>query len=438
MWLGGLLATNLLAAPLGVSCAAFEDVAPRPDDGPAGYTVMGRMKMAPLPRRHVPVPEGALETVRIKLERSACYGSCPSYSIEVRGDGTALYKSNAYTLVDGNHTFSVPPERVACLVEAFRTADFWSLNPSYAAPITDSPAYTLTLQVGSQSKTVRDYVGRAIGMPAAVTALEDAMDRVAGDRFARGDSHTLASLREEHFDFRSDEAASMLARASESAPESLVLGMLAEGTPATGRTSMNRDPGNPSPTALQQASRAGRAPVVRALIDAGALSVQADEKDIALRNAVDAGSPATVAEILKAGADPSLLDEDGAPLVVRARAAHIYGGPPQVDVPGVLRLLIAAGADPRQRDGKASTALHYATGAEVVTLLLGAGLDIEARDSQGRTPLLTANDDEASLALIKAGADITVTEDGGTVLEGAIQQKYPKTIEELRRRGVKR
>lgn len=437
MWLGGLLATSLLAAPMDVGCMAVVDPPPPTDEGPASYTLTGPLKEAPPPLKHVPVPQGALETVRIKLERSPCNGSCPSYAVELRGDGTVRYEGWSQTLVGGDHTFRIPPERVACLVEAFRSADFWSLNNDYVAQTTHGSSHKLTLHIGGQSKTVTDYMGLMVGMPEAVTALEDAVDRVAGNRFARGDSETLVSLREEHFDFRSPEAASILARAAKSAPEPFVLGMLAEGTPPTGRISVKWDPRWPLPTGLQLASRAGRASVARALIDAGAMSAQADEKDIALRNAVEAGSPATVAEILKSGANPNVPDKNGAPLIVLAREARLYGGPPQIDVPGVLRLLIAAGADPSKRDRNGSTALHLATGAEVVELLLAAGLDIEARDGQGRTPLLTANDDEASLALIKAGADITVTNDGGTVLEGAIHENFRKTIDELGRRGVK-
>lgn len=58
--------------------------------------------------------------------------------------------------------------------------------------------------------------------------------------------------------------------------------------------------------------------------------------------------------------------------------------------PGVVRLLLSAGADPNETDAQGCTALHRAVEfhavAEVVRELLMAGADPLARDAQGRTP----------------------------------------------------
>ena len=143
----------------------------------------------------------------------------------------------AFVLVPGRHTYEVSPQNVQCLVAQFRAADFWSLNSSYEAPVTDSPAYSVTLEISGAKKTVADYVGRAVGMPKAVTALEDEIDGNGSNRWVYGDSETLPSLRREHFDFHSEDAATILANAVGSGSEEFVLGLLAEGAPATGRQS---------------------------------------------------------------------------------------------------------------------------------------------------------------------------------------------------------
>ncbi|HWE44833.1 MAG TPA: hypothetical protein VG407_02305 [Caulobacteraceae bacterium] len=65
--------------------------------------------------------------------------------------------------------------------EHLRAADFWSLAPAYRSSITDQTEQRLTLRISEQSKMVIDYSGRRVGMPWTVIALEDAVDRAAGD-----------------------------------------------------------------------------------------------------------------------------------------------------------------------------------------------------------------------------------------------------------------
>jgi ankyrin repeat protein len=56
----------------------------------------------------------------------------------------------------------------------------------------------------------------------------------------------------------------------------------------------------------------------------------------------------------------------------------------------VARALIAAGADPRARDGDGVTPLHLAGwegAAELVDVLLAGGADVNVRDGRSLTPL---------------------------------------------------
>ena len=49
--------------------------------GQYGATMTEPLPKVRAPDRHVAVPAGSLQTVRIKLERTECYGICPSYSV---------------------------------------------------------------------------------------------------------------------------------------------------------------------------------------------------------------------------------------------------------------------------------------------------------------------------------------------------------------------
>lgn len=118
-------------------------------------------------------------SVRIKLERTECFGTCPIYTVEIAGDGSVTYEGELFVGVVGVQRATVPVERVRQLVASFRAANFFWLYDRYVTPVTDNPTYVVSLAYDGRSKTVLDYVGREAGMPAEVTKLEDAIDEAA-------------------------------------------------------------------------------------------------------------------------------------------------------------------------------------------------------------------------------------------------------------------
>lgn len=426
-----------------LACPAFPPVEQQPPGGPAGWTVMGSLKKVPPPTKHEPIPDGPLSSVKIALRRSTCYGSCPEYTVVVGGDGTVRYHGERFVLVRGDHLAKVDPEDVRCLLDDFRAADFWSLRPSYFAPITDNPGYAVTLSVDGKVKTLTDYVGRAVGMPADVTALEDAIDRLAGDEWVVGNAKTIRALRAERFDFGSPEAAAMLTQAVETSLDPVVLDLLDAGAPTTGRIWQDFGAAAPAPAEgpplAFAASRRETPAVLRVLIARGAFDLKG-VKEQALLEAARSGRPDNVREILAHHPDVNFAGGDGETALTVASGGYgendAQSHARQVEI---IRLLLVAGADAKAHKKDGVTALHIAESVEASRLLIQAGADVNAKDDDGEAPLSWASSDEQALFLLESGADPRVrVMSGGTLIAKAKKEKWAATMAWLKAHGVTR
>ena len=133
------------------------------------------------PDTHVPFPEiHDWNSLRITLSRSACYGMCSTYEIEIHGDGTVLYDGQAFVGTSGKQKGQISHASLVKLVGAFRSADYFSLGSGYISGVTDNPTYVSSISFDGLSKSVLDYVGRDAGMPPGVSDVEAAIDRLSG------------------------------------------------------------------------------------------------------------------------------------------------------------------------------------------------------------------------------------------------------------------
>jgi ankyrin repeat protein len=152
----------------------------------------------------------------------------------------------------------------------------------------------------------------------------------------------------------------------------------------------------------------------------------------------------------------SLLDQMGIPDDIRREMAQESSFLPDVEAPAgpygfliplfcavegdsiaCVRLLLEAGADVRQRDDQARTALWKARSEPMVRLLLEKGLDLEDRDRFDWTPLDAAAMDGIEglprlRALLAAGADPNATHDRGYTVFMSAAASSERHLETLR------
>jgi hypothetical protein len=148
---------------------------------PLGFAQNIKPKVGESSEIHVPFPEiRDWNSLRITLNRSGCYGRCPTYEIEIHGDGTVLYDGKANVGTKGRQVAKISHESLVKLVDVFRKADYFSLAERYVSGVTDNPTYVSSISFDGLSKSVLDYVGRDVGMPPGVSNVEDAIDRLSG------------------------------------------------------------------------------------------------------------------------------------------------------------------------------------------------------------------------------------------------------------------
>ncbi len=111
----------------------------------------------------------------ISLDRSGCFGSCPAYTLTLRGDGSATYIGKSDVQRVGNWRAKVDEKSLRYLMSAFEAIKFFELKDVYDDMVTDIPTYTLSYQLGDSTKKVTDR----FGPPPGLRELERSIDSVA-------------------------------------------------------------------------------------------------------------------------------------------------------------------------------------------------------------------------------------------------------------------
>lgn len=422
--------------------------------------------------------------VRIALERTGCYGTCPSYIVTVSTEGI-VFDGRGYVVAAGRHTSPINADEVRAMAKRFVAADFYSMDAEYRAPVTDNPTYVLSIAIDGRVKQVEDYVGEEAGMPAIISELEDEVDKCARtERWIKGAEGLVGALQAEKYNFNTFEAQVMLKEAAAKGEagtvrELLDAGVLLRPLPAPKPKEAYMRAPFEGVGWLNAASRSQE--TLEVLIDAGASEHDQADKDLALVGAAESGNVAAARLLVSHGANPNVdlskvlvMQREGdvtrgsmggSALIAAAQSGNpgmvreILGYYPDLeardeggrtalfavgddrygDKPGAraecARLLIQAGANVNARDNHGNTPLHMIFLNDVVEELLKSGADVNARNNDGDTPIFITADDDNIPILIAHGADLTVrNKKGQSVVD--VAKTYGTRRVEILRKGI--
>ncbi|HEX6765464.1 MAG TPA: DUF6438 domain-containing protein [Polyangiaceae bacterium] len=111
----------------------------------------------------------------IALERTACYGNCPIYTVRLHSDGSVDYIGVAFAEQAGRHRGTIPESWFRSLAALALDIGYFELEDSYSCQVTDNPTVYSSVTRNGQRKIIRHYAPGMTGPP-RLRAFEEAID----------------------------------------------------------------------------------------------------------------------------------------------------------------------------------------------------------------------------------------------------------------------
>jgi hypothetical protein len=118
--------------------------------------------------------------VAITLERTACFGACPVYTITIYDNGDVVYNGKNFVPVKGEQKSQLDPATVAAMVKAFEDVGYFDWKGNYNQQIvTDLPSAITSVTANGKTQRIVHYAGDHTA-PIALPFLEQWIDDMTG------------------------------------------------------------------------------------------------------------------------------------------------------------------------------------------------------------------------------------------------------------------
>jgi len=132
--------------------------------------------------------------VAITLERTACFGACPIYTVSILEDGTVIYNGEKFVEITGEQTSEIDSETVALMVEAFEKVGYFDWEETYdTMMITDQPTVITSVTHNGKTHRITRYDGDTTA-PLALPFLAQWIDQMVNTQMWTGAQPNIAGI----------------------------------------------------------------------------------------------------------------------------------------------------------------------------------------------------------------------------------------------------
>ncbi len=104
-----------------------------------------------------PIP--VKETIFLTMERTPCFGKCPSYKITIFNTGNVAYEGFTFAEKEGKHTKKLTQKQLLEIQNQIDAIHLFELKDKYDSKITDIPSTYLYVVHKGKKKKILDRVG---------------------------------------------------------------------------------------------------------------------------------------------------------------------------------------------------------------------------------------------------------------------------------------
>lgn len=115
------------------------------------------------------------EDFNLKMEKGACFGSCPVYSLEIDNQGNALYDGKRFTDKSGVHKYKLSTEQFKQVTDQLTLMNFFALQDNFKSNVADLPTVTIAHTHRGLSKSISGKDTR----PKRVLELQKILEEIA-------------------------------------------------------------------------------------------------------------------------------------------------------------------------------------------------------------------------------------------------------------------
>lgn len=116
----------------------------------------------------------AEKTLFASIQRTPCFGSCPTYTMTIYSDGSVNYHGTRAVDLIGDYTTQITQKQMDAMVATAQQIGFMQLDDRYDAAVSDLPSATTTMVIDGVEKSVY----RRYNYPQSLLSLEVLFDNL--------------------------------------------------------------------------------------------------------------------------------------------------------------------------------------------------------------------------------------------------------------------